>query len=140
MQKHDLQLDIQLCHKFYVATNAITRLYRPILKELELTYPQYLVMIVLWEQYRNNETISLKISEISKVSKMDLGALSLILNKLTSKNYVSISVDNLDHRIKNVSLTSHGLKLYKQAQLVPTKIGEHFSHMDQNDFAAVTLQ
>jgi DNA-binding MarR family transcriptional regulator len=135
MQKHDLHLELQLCHKIYVATNAITRLYRPLLTSLDLTYPQYLIMIVLWEQLREDKYRKLRISEISDISKIDLSALSLILNKLVSKKYILIMVDQLDQRKKIVSLTPSGISLYNKAQSIPTKMGEHFGHMDQDDFA-----
>ena len=71
-----LKLESQLCHRFYTLSNAFTRAYRPMLKSLDITYPQYVVMMALWEQ--SNVTIA----ELLDKTVIDGGAMTLILKKL----------------------------------------------------------
>lgn len=139
MEKNHLELDVQLCHKFYVASNAITRLYRPYLKEIDLTYPQYLIMMVLWEQDRKQKNSTLLASELSQISKIDSGALSLMLGKLADKKYILITVDKKDKRQKLIKVSAAGRKLYSKAQCVPTKMMPHFGHMDEADFNELNI-
>lgn len=134
MENNPLELDVQLCHKFYVASNAITRLYRPYLKEINLTYPQYLIMMVLWKKDREQKNSPLKAIELSQISKIDSGALSLMLNKLLNKGFILISSDKTDKRQKLIKVSAIGRKLYKKAQCVPSKMIPHFEHMTEKDF------
>ena len=97
-----LKLDNQLCHRFYSVSNAFTRAYRPLLQKMDITYPQYLVLLVLWEHKQ------LTISELVEKSRIDPGGLTLILKKLEQKGYVHIQPSEQDKRVKQVVLTTKG--------------------------------
>ena len=112
----------------------MTRIYRSYLSELGLTYPQYIVMIVLWEAHRKHPQNQLKVSELSEISKIDCSALSLILSKLISKNYIKTKISLEDRRLKFIHLTTKGLKLVNEAQAIPEKMGLHFNGIKKNDF------
>ncbi len=102
-----LYLENQICHRLYVASNLLTRIYRPLLAEMDLTYPQYLIMLALWE----NDNVS--ILDILERTKIDGGSLSLILKKLVSKKLITVEGCPEDKRKKKVCLTrkSKNLKL-----------------------------
>lgn len=68
-----------LCHRLYTASNAITRTYRPFLEALQLTYPQYITMVALWEKD------NLSVKELHKITEIDNGCLSLMLKKMLEK-------------------------------------------------------
>lgn len=76
-----LKLENQLCHRFYTLSNAFTRAYRPLLKTLDITYPQYVTLMALWE----NDDIT--IANLLEVTDIDGGAMSLILKKLEAKGF-----------------------------------------------------
>ncbi|MBO9489287.1 MarR family transcriptional regulator [Endozoicomonas sp. G2_1] len=111
-----LKLENQLCHRFYLLSNAFTRAYRPLLEKLDITYPQYLVLMALWEE--DNVTIA---SLISKTG-IDPGAMTLILKKLVTKSVISITKDEQDKRVKHVCLTDTGSKLQAQAEEIPAQM------------------
>ncbi len=104
------QLANQLCHRFYVISNAITRKYKPMLDTINLTYSQYVVMMALWEK----DDIS--ISELQQKTLIDTGCLSLMLKKMCNKNLIKLAVSDTDKRMKKVKLTDKGSKLKVTAQ------------------------
>ena len=91
-----LKLDNQLCHRFYSVSNAFARAYRPLLQKMDITYPQYLVLLALWEHKQ------LTISALVEKSRIDPGGLTLILKKLVLKGYVHIQPFEQDKRVKQV--------------------------------------
>ncbi|MBS9779684.1 MAG: MarR family transcriptional regulator [Moraxellaceae bacterium] len=103
-------LENQLCHRFYVIANAITRAYRPMLNRLDLTYPQYVVMMALWEK----DDIS--ISDLHQKAQIDIGCLSLMLKKMVGKNLIQLIVTENDRRMKKVKLTKKGQALQITAE------------------------
>lgn len=111
-----LKLKNQICHRFYIASNGITRLYRPLLNELDVTYPQYLVLMALWEEDK------VTISSIVDQTHIDGGSLTLILNKLKQKNIIEYLKDKQDRRSKIVKLTLKGEKLKEKAKEIPLKV------------------
>jgi len=113
MTESSLRLDHQLCHRFYTASNAFTRAYRPLLKPLNLTYPQYIVLMGLWEQDK------ISILELIKQTQIDGGSLSLILDKLKAKGLLNISPSAQDKRKRIIQLTPQGVKLKTQAIKIP---------------------
>lgn len=124
-----LKLENQICHRLYVATNGIMRLYRPLLKELGLTYAQYVIMMALWER----DGISM--GELSRVSKMDKGFLTSAIEKMKNLKYLSIKADKLDQRKKMIFLTTKGNELKFKAKCIPEEIvrclkGEEISDED----------
>lgn len=108
-----LRLDNQLCFAVYSASLAMTKLYKPLLEKLNLTYPQYLVMLVLWE------SDGLMVSELGQRLSLDSGTLTPLLKRLESTGLVARIRDVADERRVHVSLTAAGRKLKTRAASVP---------------------
>ena len=108
-----LLLDNQLCFALYSASLAMTKLYKPLLDELGLTYPQYLVMLVLWEGD------GLMVSELGQRLSLDSGTLTPLLKRLESAGLVSRMRDVADERRVHIHLTAAGRKLKARAAKVP---------------------
>jgi len=108
-----LKLDNQLCFAVYSASLAMTRLYKPLLEKLGLTYPQYLVLLVLWERD------GLTVSELGERLSLDSGTLTPLLKRLEASGLVARIRDVADERRVHVSLTAAGRKLKARAAQVP---------------------
>ncbi|HYW58160.1 MAG TPA: MarR family transcriptional regulator [Polaromonas sp.] len=108
-----LQLDNQLCFALYSTSLAMTKLYKPLLDELGLTYPQYLVMLVLWEQD------GLMVSELGERLYLDSGTLTPLLKRLEASQLISRIRDVADERRVHISLTATGRKLKTRAAKIP---------------------
>ncbi|MDP1741357.1 MarR family winged helix-turn-helix transcriptional regulator [Polaromonas sp.] len=108
-----LQLDNQLCFALYSTSLAMTRLYKPLLDELGLTYPQYLAMLVLWEKD------GLTVSELGERLYLDSGTLTPLLKRLESSGLVSRLRDVADERRVHITLTPAGRKLKAQVAKIP---------------------
>lgn len=104
-QFENLKLDKQLCFALYSATNNITRLYRSLLDDYDLTYPQYLVLLVLWEK----DGIAIK--EVMKKLNLDSGTLSPIIKRLQNARMVEKVRTDKDERIVRLLLTDKSRKL-----------------------------
>jgi DNA-binding MarR family transcriptional regulator len=104
-QFENLQLDQQLCFALYSATNSITRLYRSLLDDYDLTYPQYLVLLVLWEK----DNVAIK--EVMKRLKLDSGTLSPIIKRLQNAGLVEKVRTDKDERIVRLMLTDKARQL-----------------------------
>lgn len=104
-QFENLKLDRQLCFALYRATNSITRLYRGLLDDYDLTYPQYLVLVVLWEK----DGIAIK--EVMKRLNLDSGTLSPIIKRLQAAGLVEKLRTDKDERIVRLLLTDKARKL-----------------------------
>ena len=114
MKSDRLHLKNQLCHPLYCAANAVVRSFEPHLKELDLTYPQYLVMLALWEED------GVPITKVSEMTHFDSGSLTPILKRLESKGFIKITKSKEDLRQRILSLTSKGERLEKAiSKLVP---------------------
>ena len=114
MDYDDLKLKNQLCHPIYSAANAVVRAYEPLLKKIDLTYPQYLVMMHLWEE----DGVSIR--KISEATFFDSGSLTPMLKRLVEKNLITVTVSEDDLRQKVVCLTKRGNKLKDDAlKLIP---------------------
>lgn len=111
-----LKLENQLCHRFYTLSNAFTRAYRPLLKTLDITYPQYVTLMALWE----NDGMT--IAELLARTAIDGGAMSLMLKKLESKGFLQVIKDEHDKRAKRVMLTKRGKEAKATAELVPQQM------------------
>ncbi|EME7219625.1 DNA-binding transcriptional repressor MarR [Enterococcus sp. 3G1_DIV0629] len=112
----DLYLANQVCFPLYAASKEIIRHYTPLLKPLDLTYTQYLVMLVLWEKKKTT------VKELGNDLCLDSGTLTPLLKKLAEKNYIKRQRETDDERIVNVTLTSQGVALQNQAEGIPQKI------------------
>ncbi|WP_189935332.1 MarR family winged helix-turn-helix transcriptional regulator [Streptomyces aurantiogriseus] len=108
-----LLLDQQLCFALYAAQRAVTAAYRPLLDELGLTYPQYLVLLVLWE--RGETTVK----ELAAALRLDYGTMSPLLKRLESAGLVRRERSARDERSVLVACTGRGEELRGRAARVP---------------------
>lgn len=116
--KYDcLKLENQLCFPLYAASREILRMYTPVLKELDLTYTQYIVMMVLWEKSE------LTVGELGKKLFLDTGTLSPLLKSMEKKSLLCRTRDKTDERIVKIAITEKGEKLKEQAVSIPEKLG-----------------
>ena len=112
-----LALDKQLCFALYSASLAMTKVYKPLLAPLGLTYPQYLVMLALWE----NDGQS--VSALGEKLALDSGTLTPLLKRLEAQGHVARQRDADDERRVIVRLTPAGRQLKIQARRIPQEIG-----------------
>lgn len=116
-----LLLENQVCFPTYAVTNKILRRYQPLLKEINLTYTQYVTMMVLWEKEEVNE------KDLVEALYLKANTLTDLLRKLKQKGYVEISKDEDDRRNIVIRLTDEGRKLKGRAVNVPkTLADEHW--------------
>ncbi|CAN5517845.1 MarR family transcriptional regulator [soil metagenome] len=108
-----LLLDNQLCFAVYSASLAMTRLYKPLLEKLQLTYPQYLVMLSLWEHDGP------MVSALGERLSLDSGTLTPLLKRLEANGFVTRVRDVADERRVHIMLTSAGRRLKTRAAGVP---------------------
>jgi DNA-binding MarR family transcriptional regulator len=126
-----LRLDDQLCFPLYAAARAVQQLYRPLLAELGLTYPQYLVMLVLWEED------GLPVSAIGKRLRLDSGTLTPLLKRMAAAGLVVRARSQEDERVVRVSLTEDGRALRDRAASVPSQLVQCVGGGDQLDVAGL---
>ena len=111
-----LLLDNQMCFALYSASLTMTKVYKPLLQKSGLTYPQYLVMLVLWEQDARS------VSELGERVFLDSGTLTPLLKRLETLAYITRTRDVADERRVIVALTAAGRRLQKQSLAVPQHI------------------
>ena len=128
-----LLLDNQLCFALYSTSLAMTKLYKPLLETLGLTYPQYLVMLVLWERD------GLMVSELGDRLFLDSGTLTPLLKRLESANLIARIRDVQDERRVHITLTAAGRALKTQAASIPDCILKA-SQCSLPDIVALTQQ
>jgi DNA-binding MarR family transcriptional regulator len=116
--EEEKRLERQLCFAVYATAHAFTRAYKPILDRVGLTYPQYLVMLVLWEKSR------LPVKAIGEQLDLDSGTLSPLLKRLEQNGLIARARDPKDERQVNVSLTEKGNAMKGEADTIMTAIGE----------------
>ena len=108
-----LKLDNQVCFALYSASLAMTKLYKPLLETIGLTYPQYLVMLVLWENDGQG------VSDIGERLTLDSGTLTPLLKRLEASGLVARLRDASDERRVRVTLTAQGRALRAEAEKIP---------------------
>ena len=134
MEFEHLKLSRQICHRVYAASNGIIRLYKNTLDKLNLTYPQYITMLALWELGEAT------IKDVQALSKIDGGSLSLILKKLEKKNLITIQECKEDKRKRICTLTKEGWEKREMAKSVPmTMLGEIGDFSKEEIFEMVRL-
>jgi DNA-binding MarR family transcriptional regulator len=111
-----LALDEQLCFALYAASRALTRAYAPLLEPLGITYPQYLVLLVLWEE----DGVSVK--RLGERLELDSGTLTPLLKRLEQQGIVEKRRSVEDERVVHVHLTQAGRALRKKARRIPTAL------------------
>ena len=114
--KDQLLLSEQVCFPVYAFAKEIINQYRPLLDELELTYPQYLVMLVLWEHEEQT------VNELGDKLKLDSGTLTPLLKRMELKDFVSRNRSTVDERIVLITLTEKGKTIKEKASCIPTKL------------------
>ena len=118
--KYDvLKLDHQLCFPLYAAAKETIKLYRPLLDELNLTYTQYIAMMVFWENKRMN------VKELGKKLYLDSGTLTPVLKSLEAKGYVRRYRSTEDERVLFVEATEAGEALRDKALPIPAEMSSH---------------
>ena len=120
--KYDcLLLKNQLCFPVYAVANKIIRRYQPLLKDLDLTYTQYIVMMVMWEKEIVNE------KDLVNALYLQANTLNPLLKKLENKELVEIKKDELDKRNLKISLTNEGRQLKDKAVNVPKSLAKEIN-------------
>lgn len=120
--KYDcLLLKNQLCFPIYAVSNKIIRRYQPLLKDLNLTYTQYIVMMVMWEKEIVNE------KDLVNALYLQANTLNPLLKKLEAKKYIKINKDESDKRNLKISLTNEGRNLKEKAVHVPASLAKEIN-------------
>lgn len=109
----ELKLDNQLCFAVYAAAHAFAQAYKPHLEPLGLTYPQYLVMLLLWE--RDGRSVN----ELGAPLHLDSGTLTPLLKRMEAAGFLSRQRDAKDERVTRIHLTAHGKSLSETARAIP---------------------
>ena len=118
MDKYDaIKLKNQLCFPLYAVSKEVVRKYKPYLDALDLTYTQYITMMVLWEREQMN------VKELGNCLYLDSGTLTPVLKKLEQKGWVSRNRSKEDERVLSVELTQEGKDLKEKVVDIPEKVG-----------------
>ncbi|MFI2206488.1 MarR family winged helix-turn-helix transcriptional regulator [Streptomyces sp. NPDC020192] len=132
-EQGSLLLQDQLCFALYAASRSVTTRYRPLLDELGLTYPQYLVMLVLWEQD------SVSVRDLGNALQLESSTLSPLLKRLEAGGLIRRERRAEDERSVAVRLTQAGADLREKARTVPLAIGEAMGLTPEQDATAKQL-
>jgi DNA-binding MarR family transcriptional regulator len=122
-----LRLKIQLCFPLYACSRKIVNSYTPFLKPLGLTYTQYIVFLVLWEEGSST------VGELGKKLFLDEGTLTPLLKKMADKGYVKRTRLKEDERVTQISLTPEGEALKEKCKDIPYRIAETVTPLDKED-------
>jgi MarR family transcriptional regulator, organic hydroperoxide resistance regulator len=117
-QERSLLLNDQMCFALYAASRAVTALYRPLLDKVGVTYPQYLVLLVLWD--RGEATVK----EIGTALHLDYGTLTPLLKRLEANGLLRRERRPEDERAVRITLTDEGTTLREHARSIPAAIGD----------------
>ena len=127
MDKYEvLKLENQICFPLYVGSKEVVKRYTPFLEEIDLTYTQYITMMVLWEHQEMN------VKELGKYLYLDSGTLTPVLKKLEQKGFISRRRNTQDERVLNVEVTEEGMNLREKAIEIPAKLGASVN-LDEED-------
>ena len=113
-----MKLENQLCFPLYAAARAVTGLYTPWLRQLGLTYTQYITFLVLWEKD------GITVGEICEKLMLDNGTVSPLLKKMEKAGYITRSRSAEDDRVVVITLTEQGREMQERAKDIPAKVGE----------------
>ncbi|HAL63929.1 MAG TPA: MarR family transcriptional regulator [Clostridiales bacterium] len=115
-----MKLENQLCFPLYAAARTVTGLYTPFLKQLGLTYTQYIVFLVLWEKD------GISVGSLCEKLMLDSGTLTPLLKKMQNAGYVERKRSENDDRVVVINLTEKGKMLQMKAKDIPQKVGDCF--------------
>lgn len=113
-----LKLGNQLCFPLYAASKGIVNRYKPLLDKIDLTYTQYIVMMVLWEHKK------IGVKELGKHLYLDSGTLTPLLKRLENKAFICRERSSEDERAVNIIITEAGEKLKEKAAEIPVQMGK----------------
>lgn len=116
-----LHLDHQLCFRLYSVSRLVTQAYQPFLKALDLTYPQYLVLLVLWEE-AEAQRLPVSVKFLCGRLRLDTGTLTPLLKRMEQAGLVQRNRSADDERVVLIQLTDAGLALREQASGVPGQV------------------
>ncbi|WP_448212135.1 MarR family winged helix-turn-helix transcriptional regulator [Colwellia sp. MEBiC06753] len=112
-----LALEKQLCFRVYSLNKSITKLYAPMLKDMGLTYPQYLVMLALWQA-----DSAMPVKTLCQTLDLDTGTLSPLLKRLEQAQLIKRTRSQEDERSVSITLTPHGRNIKQKAKQIPAKL------------------
>ncbi|MFV0465521.1 MAG: MarR family winged helix-turn-helix transcriptional regulator [Lachnospiraceae bacterium] len=121
-----LKLENQLCFPLYASAKEVVKKYKPLLDEIDLTYTQYITMMVMWDKKELN------VKELGEYLYLDSGTLTPVLKKLEAKNYIERCRSKEDERNLIVTLTAEGADLRDRAKDIPMRLGECLT-IDQDE-------
>lgn len=122
MEKYEsLKLDNQICFPLYALSREVIKMYKPLLEPHDLTYTQYITMLVMWEE----EKINFK--ELGKKLHLDSGTLTPVLKKLETKGYILKYRSKEDDRVVTVEVTEQGIELKDKVADIPEKLYCNFN-------------
>jgi len=124
----DQLLSEQLCFDLYVASRTVTGLYRPLLEDLGLTYPQYLVMLLLWERGRAT------VGQVVEAVRLDYSTVSPLLQRLQERGLATRTRGTTDERSVEIGLTPAGRELQERARAVPAVVRQALG-LDDDELA-----
>lgn len=113
MSSEQLKLENQLCFRLYTAARLVTGAYQPYFAQMGITYPQYLVLLVLWEQDKQ------PVCDIANRLLLDTNTVTPLLQRMEKAGLITRTRGKEDTRTRIVSLTAHGKAMYEQAQHIP---------------------
>jgi len=113
----NLLLEKQLCFRLYSLNKLMCRLYAPVLKELALTYPQYLAMLVLWQSPKG-----ISVKDLGNQLDLDSGTLSPLLKRMEAQGLLTRVRQAIDERVVIIKLTKEGMALQQSAEHIPAKM------------------
>jgi len=120
-----LKLENQLCFPLYACSKEIIRKYKPFLDKIDLTYTQYISMMVIWDKKVCN------VNELGKCLYLDSGTLTPMLKKLELKGYITRTRDINDERNIKISITDKGIKLKNIAKDIPSEVKKSIKITDE---------
>ena len=124
MEYPELLLENQICFRIYTLQRMVMAAYKPLLDSINLTYLQYITMLVLWE----NDHLS--VTQICKATQLDVGTISPMLKRMENQNLISRNRGESDERKVLISLTSKGRELQHKAASIPHSLSKCFVNPD----------
>ncbi len=125
----NLRLDRQLCFPLYAASRLVTRLYQPLLEPLGLTYPQYVVLLILWED------APCSVSHIGERALLNSNTLTPLLKRMEELNYIRRTRSVTDERVVEISLTKAGTRLRGRCACIPESLSAAISYSPEKAVA-----
>ena len=126
-----LKLENQLCFPLYAAAKEVVRKYKPVLDELDLTYTQYITMMVLWEKEELN------VKELGSILYLDSGTLTPLLKKLEAKGYISRNRCKEDERNLIIQITEKGDALKEKAANIPNAMTDKWLNISKEEIKTI---